>query len=112
MAQTQSNSAADTRRAKAAPRAQSAAKSKAVALDYFAPEANTVAVAGDFNNWDMQAHMLKQSKAGWWKTNLKLAPGQYQYRFVVDGQQWSDDPENPNKVPNEFASFNSVLEVH
>jgi 1,4-alpha-glucan branching enzyme len=82
-----------------------------VPIDYFAPEANTVSVAGDFNGWDTQTNMLKKNKAGWWKTNLKLAPGRYQYRFVVDGQQWSEDPENPNKEPNEFASYNSILEV-
>jgi len=88
-----------------------APKAKPVPLEYFAPEANTVAVAGDFNQWNIQSHMLKKSKAGWWKTSVKLAPGRYQYRFVVDGEQWSEDPENPVKQPNEFASFNSVLEV-
>jgi 1,4-alpha-glucan branching enzyme len=88
-----------------------APKAKPVPMEYFAPEANTVAVAGDFNQWDIQAHMLKKSKAGWWKTSVKLAPGRYQYRFVVDGEQWSEDPENPAKQPNEFASFNSILEV-
>ena len=86
-------------------------KMKTVPVDYFAPEANTVAVAGDFNGWDTQAVMLKKNKAGWWKANLKLAPGRYQYRFVVNGEQWSEDPENPNKELNEFASFNSILEV-
>jgi 1,4-alpha-glucan branching enzyme len=90
---------------------KSSMKTKSVPVDYFAPEANTVAVAGDFNGWDMQADMLRKNKAGWWKCNLKLAPGRYQYRFVVNGEQWSEDPENPNKEPNEFASFNSILEV-
>ena len=88
-----------------------APKAKPVALEYFAPEANTVAVAGEFNQWNTQTHMLRKSRAGWWKTSVKLAPGRYQYRFVVDGEQWSEDPENPIKQPNEFASFNSVLEV-
>jgi len=86
-------------------------KPRSTALEYFAPEANTVAVAGDFNGWDVQTHMLKRSKAGWWKTTLKLPPGRYRYRFVVNGEQWSEDPENPIKEANEFDSFNSVLEV-
>jgi len=88
-----------------------APKTRTTALEYFAPEANTVAVAGDFNGWDAQAHMLKKSKAGWWKTTLKLPPGRYQYRFVVNGEQWSEDPENPVKEANEFDSYNSILEV-
>ena len=86
-------------------------KAVTMTLEYFAPEANTVAVAGEFNNWNEQAQMMKKTKAGWWKTSLKLSPGQYQYRFVVDGQQWVEDPENPNKQLNEFAAYNSVLEV-
>lgn len=86
-------------------------KTKAVPLGFYAPEANTVAVAGDFNGWDIQEHMLEKAKAGWWKINLKLAPGTYRYRFVVNGEQWSEDPENPNKQANEFHSYNSILEV-
>ena len=42
-----------------------APKTKPVPMEYFAPEANTVAVAGDFNQWNSQAQMLKKSKAGW-----------------------------------------------
>lgn len=93
------------------PHGKATLKLKLVQLAYFAPEANTVAVAGDFNDWDVQVHMLEKKRDGWWKTNLKLTPGRYHYRFVINGEQWSEDPENPNKVPNEFASYNSVLEV-
>ena len=89
----------------------SGAKARTMTLEYFAPEANTVALAGDFNDWDCQAHMLKKSRAGWWKIALKLAPGEYQYRFVINGEQWVEDPENPNKRLNEFAAYNSILEV-
>jgi len=95
----------------AVPQAQAGSKFKSVPLAYFAPEANTVAAAGNFNNWDVQANMLERNGDGWWKTNLKLPPGPYLYRFVINGEQWSEDPENPNKVPNEFASYNSILEV-
>ena len=99
------------KKSQAIPQTKLESKSKSLQLVYFAPEANTVAVAGDFNSWDVQAHMLERNREGWWKTNLKLTPGRYHYRFVVNGEQWSEDPENPNKVPNEFASYNSILEV-
>jgi len=95
----------------AVPQAKAGSKFKSVPLAYFAPEANTVAAAGNFNSWDVQANMLERNGDGWWKTKLKLAPGRYLYRFVINGEQWSEDPENPNKVPNEFASYNSILEV-
>ena len=99
------------KKSQVAPQAKAVSKFKSVPVSYFAPEANTVAVAGDFNSWDVQAHMLERNRDGWWKINLKLNPGHYHYRFVINGEQWSDDPENPNKVPNEFASYNSILEV-
>jgi 1,4-alpha-glucan branching enzyme len=88
-----------------------APKARQVPIEYFAPEANTVAVAGEFNQWNPQADMLKKTKAGWWRTSVRLAPGRYQYRFVIDGEQWAEDPENPLKELNEFDSYNSVLEV-
>lgn len=99
------------KKSQAVPQVKAGSKSKSVPLAYFAPEANTVAAAGDFNSWDVQANMLERNGDGWWKTNLKLTSGRYFYRFVINGEQWSEDPENPNKVPNEFASYNSILEV-
>ena len=73
-------------------------------------DANTVAVAGDFNNWDAQVHPLKKGKDGTWKVTLRLKPGTYEYMFFVDGE-WREDPQNPNRVPNPHGGFNSVCEV-
>ena len=109
MAKNDSAEAEPTRNKKVARTAGPKAVTKT--LEYFAPEANTVAIAGDFNNWNDQAQMMKKAKAGWWRSSLKLPPGQYQYRFVFDGQQWVEDPENPNKQLNEFSTYNSILEV-
>lgn len=111
MVRTESSRGVAKSKSPSLARASGASKVKTVPFDYYAPEANTVAVAGDFNGWDIQAHMLKQSKAGWWKTNIRLPPGQYQYRFVIDGDQWNEDPENPEKTSNQFNSYNSVVKV-
>jgi len=45
-----------------------------------------------------------------WTKILRLPPGTYQYRYVVDGE-WRDDPENPEREPSPVGSRNSVLVV-
>ena len=40
----------------------------------------------------------------------KWMPGTYEYKFCVDGQ-WQPDPENPNFMPNDLGTLNSVLVV-
>jgi chromosome partitioning protein len=75
------------------------------------PRANSVQIAGDFNNWQpAQTPMEKVNDNGVWKTQLKLAAGKYRYRLVVDGQ-WQQDPYNESMEVNPFGEFNSLVEV-
>ena len=39
---------------------------------------------------------------------LKLEPGRYQYRFVIDGE-WLNDPLNENVEPTPYGGHNSVF---
>ena len=39
---------------------------------------------------------------------MMLAPGVYEYKFVVNGD-WKIDERNPNFTPNDIGSLNSVL---
>ena len=81
----------------------------AVPLKLVAPAAKQVYVAGSFNNWHAAAQPLRPA-GGEWVGELKLAPGRYEYLFVVDGK-WLPDPSAPEKVPNPFGGFNSLLSV-
>jgi len=75
------------------------------------PRADSVQLAGDFNNWQPEKNpMLKVGKSGVWQTEMKLSPGRYRYRLVVDGQ-WQQDPYNELTELNPFGGFNSVIEV-
>lgn len=75
------------------------------------PRATNVQIAGDFNNWQPQkTSMQKIGQAGVWQTKLKLSPGRYRYRLVVDGQ-WQQDAYNENTELNPFGGFNSVVQV-
>lgn len=80
-------------------------------LSLTAPEAKDVFLAGDFNQWlvDDRSRM-KLGDDGRWMKKLKLPPGFYKYRFVVDGQ-WRPDLENPRYETNPFGSIDSLLEV-
>jgi 1,4-alpha-glucan branching enzyme len=80
---------------KAAPKA---AAPKKVAVEFVAdcPLATTVSVAGTFNNWAVDKDMLKKDKkTGLWIGKVTLDAGDYEYKFVCDGQYWD---EGDNKV--------------
>jgi chromosome partitioning protein len=75
------------------------------------PRAHSVQIAGDFNNWQPQQHVMeKVGDTGAWQTQMKLDPGRYRYRLVVDGQ-WQQDPYNELTELNPFGGFNSVIEI-
>ena len=75
-----------------------------------APTASRVCVAGTFNDWNPTATPLAKSKEGEWRVEKRLAPGEYEYRFVVDGV-WQEDPDAKRAVPNPFGSRNSIFQV-
>ena len=72
--------------------------------------AREVVVTGDFTAWSREGLRLTSGGSGRWGTTLKLAPGEYQYRLIVDGE-WRDDPRAPRRVPNPYGSENGVLTV-
>ena len=72
-------------------KAPKAAAPKKVAVEFVAdcPLATTVSVAGSFNNWTVDADMLKKDKkTGLWVAKISLVPGDYEYKFVCDGVNW------------------------
>jgi hypothetical protein len=75
-----------------------------------APAANRVCVAGTFNEWNPTATPLVKGKEGEWRADQELVPGEYEYRFVVDGT-WQEDPDAKRAIPNPFGSRNSILHV-
>ena len=72
--------------------------------------AKRVSVCGEFNDWSPTATPMKRHDDGHWDITLSLSPGQYQYKFLIDGE-WMPDPAAQKSVPNQYGSLNSVLEV-
>jgi hypothetical protein len=74
---------------------------------------HTVAIAGDFNNWDPQANILQDPEEdGVWTGTLKLEPGRYEYMFVMDGEKWFPDPNALRYVKDGFGNKNAILEIN
>jgi 1,4-alpha-glucan branching enzyme len=94
-----------------ASKKRTGAATKLVSFEHFAPAARVVALVGDFNQWDSSKHPMKLGAGGQWQVAVRLKPGTYQYKFVVDGDRWEEDAANPNKVVNEHGTSNSLCEV-
>ena len=85
--------------------------SKQKVFRFFAPNAREVHVVGDFNSWKMdESSKLERTENGDWEKSFYLLPGQYRYKFVADGL-WLWDPQNPEKEPNPYGDFDSVLHI-
>ncbi|GIX45671.1 MAG: hypothetical protein KatS3mg130_2079 [Candidatus Sumerlaea sp.] len=81
-----------------------------VTFRYKNPSASEVFLAGSFNEWNPNA--LKMQREGdEFVATLELAKGEHEYKFVVDGKEWKEDPQNPNKVSNGLGSENSVIRL-
>jgi len=50
-----------------------------------APQAQSVSLVGDFNEWDPKAHPMKQEPDGVWFLKVELHHGHHRYAFQVDG---------------------------
>ena len=88
------------------------ATSKADTLQFVfvAPQAASVALVGDFNDWD-PARSPMQTAHGVWATVVQLAPGRYRYAFLVNGVEWLADPSAPAAKDDEFGTPSSVVTV-
>jgi 1,4-alpha-glucan branching enzyme len=73
-------------------------------------QARSVAVAGSFNEWHQTSHPMVFDGKDTWHFELELPSGNYEYRFIVDGD-WCDDPEATLRVANPFGGENAVRVV-
>jgi 1,4-alpha-glucan branching enzyme len=67
-----------------------------------------VTLVGSFNNWDPDGHRMTRQKDGTYRKQLSLAPGEYEYKFLADGQ-WFTDPTGEGVAVNQFGAENSTI---
>ena len=79
-----------------------------------APNAKSVCIVGDFNNWNIHANPMKKSKNGDYTIALDLEPGrEYQFRYLIDESRWENDWNADKYVKSHYGdSDNSVVVTH
>jgi 1,4-alpha-glucan branching enzyme len=78
----------------------------------YSENAESVAIAGDFNNWSKTADQLSfDERDGEWEIVIPLPEGRYEYKFVIDGEEWIADPGNSARTEDGFGGYNSVIRV-
>ncbi len=78
-----------------------------------APDAKSVCIVGDFNNWNTHANPMKKLKDGDYSIKLDLEPGrEYQFRYLVDELKWENDRNADKYVRSVYGDCdNSVVIV-
>jgi len=100
--------------AEAADPGEVAGAERQVVVRFSDAAASEVRIAGDFNGWipdkGVESSLADDGGERVWTKILRLPPGTYQYRYVVDGE-WREDPHNPRVVSGPVGGRYSVLVV-
>jgi cyclomaltodextrinase len=86
------------------------AQSQRVHFEFNGPAAESVFIAGTFNDWKPDTAPMIALGQGRWAKDLALPPGDYEYCLVVDGQ-WMPDPLAEDYVPNPFGGVHALRRV-
>ena len=88
-----------------APSGLPAVSGNQVTFRYESSTANNVYLAGSMNGWSSTANKMEETEAGVFTCTLELEPGEYEYKFVVNGNSWVADPDNDYWVGNDRNSL-------
>lgn len=81
-----------------------------VRFEFKSSTAKEVLVTGSFIGWSPQGEKLQKGEGDIWSVMLKIEPGYYQYKFIVDGN-WIPDPQNDWKINDGGDNFNSLIKI-
>lgn len=77
---------------------------------YVNSEASSVAVAGDFTNWEpVELEPQQVNGETVWTGIVPVSHGEHRYMFVIDGEKWVTDPLAPVQREDGFGNRNAVL---
>jgi 1,4-alpha-glucan branching enzyme len=80
-----------------------------VEFRFFRADAANVAVAGDFTQWQQRPIAMRPEGNGWWVARVPLEAGEYRFRYVADGQWFTDFAAHGVELKKQ--TWNSVLLV-
>ncbi len=83
-----------------------------IRFTYTNNEADSVAVAGDFSQWEpvpLSPRTVNGETV--WTGLVPVSRGEHEYQFVINGKRWVADPLAPMKRSDGFGAKNAVLEI-
>lgn len=82
-------------------------------LKDMADSAQSVALVGDFNDWNPESTPMKRRKDGAFEATLNLDAGrEYQFRYRLDDNAWENDDSADSYVRSPYGDEdNSVVAV-
>ena len=79
-------------------------------FEFAAEEAASVALVGEFNDWEPIAMKRAKAADSPFRAKVRLPKeGQFQFRYLVDGESWQNDEAADAYWKNEHGSDNSVV---
>lgn len=79
-----------------------------VTFTYEDESAKTVHLVGTMNGWDRTSTPFSKKDAKF-ELMVELSPGEYEYKFLIDGKKWITDPNNERICGGKYK--NSLLIV-
>jgi 1,4-alpha-glucan branching enzyme len=54
---------------------------------------------------------MRRRDDGVWQCEVELQPGQYEYRYLADGERWINDPQADGYAPNPYGEHNCIIMI-
>ena len=78
----------------------------------FEGEVESVYLAGSFNDWQPAAYKMNgPNEDDIYTLKYNLRPGEYQYKFVINGEHWFHDPTNELTTADGHGGQNSIINI-
>lgn len=72
-------------------------------------EAETVAIAGLNGDWKTLIYMNKKKDGSFWTEISLPKESEHEFKYLVNENEWLNEPEADKEQPNDFGSSNSVI---
>jgi len=61
-----------------------------VEFRFYRPQVQAVFIAGDVKDWPDGRLYMNAAGQGWWTATARIAPGEYQFHYIADGERYAD----------------------